>query len=414
MPTKPKHLALMIASVCSIFAATGMTCEEPNVPMPAPTPGSEQPGDPNAPTPTPPSPGGDPTPDSFSIVGVWKRVSGDFALASELNGSDVEYVTMRANGSMDVTIRHPQTQALMCFSGLYSELNERAILMDFGFGGLADAGFQGASLAVHDMPDNDTLEMTENGEIESVFERVAEVPLEDRCQQLAIVDVMTDFPEPDFPTDLLLVNDIFMYANDNVSRELVRVNKTDGTMLTPLAIQTGVHQYPITNQSDDLWNHCNCGSDTIIERITQASVSVDQVTKAELGVDDFDIDTAAFDEQSKLLYLTGRDFDLGRNQILKVNAEAEPDVLVGAFDFELNIEAMASDGADLFVIAGFPYHIYRVNPDTMKVVESFSPPLSFNSEPAGLVVDGDTFYMLQENFRNRPNSGEIVQLERVE
>jgi|GEM_PF-2648911 len=411
MPTKPQQLALMIVMVSGIFVATGMTCEDPNVPTPVPTPGAEQPDDPNTPTPTP---DGEPTPAPFSIVGSWKRVSGDFALASELNGGDVEYLILGADGSASVTIRNEQTQALMCRDGLYSDLTERSILMDFGLAGLVDAGFQGTSLAIHNMPDNDTLEITENGSVDSVFERVAEVPLEDRCRQLAIVDLMTDFPEPDFPTDLVLVNNIFMYANDDVNRELVRVNKNDGTMLAPLAIQSGVHQYPLTSQGDDLWNHCNCGNDTIIERITQASISADQVTKTELAVGDFDIDTAAFDEQSKLLYLTGRDFDLGRNQILKVNAEAAPDVLVGAFDFEFRIEAMAFSGADLFVIAGYPYHLYRVNPDTMKVVESFSLPLSFNSEPAGLVVDGDSFYMLQENFRNQPDSGEIVQLQPVE
>jgi len=410
MPTKPTQLAMMIATVCSIFAATGMTCEEQNVPMPVPTPGTEQPGDPNTPTP----PDGDPTPEPFKIVGMWKRVSGDFALASEFAGGKVEYLTMRADGTLDVTIRNEQTLALMCFSGLYSELAERSMLMDFGFSGFASAGFQGASLAIYDMPDNDTLEMTENGEVESVFERVAEIPTEDQCKPLIVVDTVDQLPEPDFPTNLVLVNEIFMYANDNVNRELVRVSKNDGMMLAPLAILSGVHQYPITSQGDDLWNQCNCASDTIIERITQASVSVDEVTGTELGLADFDIETAAFDDQNKLLYVAGRDFDLNRNQILKVNAEVEPDVLVEAFEFELPFEAMAFSGDDLYILGGFPYHVYRVNPDTMKVVESFSLPFSFTSEPQGIVVDGETIYLLQDDFRNRPNSGEIVRLERAE
>jgi len=412
MPTKPQQLVMMIVMVSGLLVATGMTCEDPNVPTPVPTPGTEQPGDPNTPTPTPPD--GEPAPAPFDITGVWKRVSGDFALASELNGADVEFVALRENGDIEVTMRHQQTQGLFCFTGLFSKVTERSILLDFGLSDLRDAGVFGTSLALHNMPDNDTLEITENGQIESVFERVVEIPVEDTCTPLVVVDELEDLPEPDFPTDLVLINDVFFYSNDDVSRELVRINKNDGSILAPLTINGGIHQHPLTGQGDDLWNHCNCASETLLERVTQASESIDEVTEGELGFADFDVETAAFNEESKLLFIAGRDRIADRRQILVVNAEAEPDVLVNAFDFALRIEEMTMDGPDLLVLAGFPTHVYRIETNTMKVVETFSLPLFVNRDLEGIEVDGDAIFILMERFGAGQAGDSIVELRAAE
>ncbi|MCB9853463.1 MAG: hypothetical protein H6819_10240 [Phycisphaerales bacterium] len=359
----------------------GMTCEDPAAPMPVP---------PEAENPVPPEE--TPMEPSFSVIGIWKRDTGDFGQASLEYGGDVEYLSIEAGGLANLTIRYEDSRALVCIPAAFAHLGDDALLFDFSATDNRAAGLNGSTVALHKMADNNSLELTESDGRTSTFHREAMIAADDLCKHLQETDRF-EIDTHIIYGSALAFDGTYLLLADNED-EIRPVDRETGDILPKLNMPQPRYDYIETAQGKDVWLEGRNSSEVILERRSQAGVLIDEIKRSELGLPDFDFACAAFDDVNKRLYMFGQDDETLALQILIVDSEAEPDVLLNTVEFRGYLEAMAFDGTDILAIGNYPQYLYRISIDSFKVTETFH----LNDQDGGqfqgvAVVDGAVYLL---------------------
>ena len=179
--------------------------------------------------------------------------------------------------------------------------------------------------------------------------------------------------------------------------KLFPINSSTGTLGTAVILSNvGGFSKLKEIQGGDFWVICACGGSISIERRTTADVLVDQIdVPTDLGPN-ISIDAAAYDPTARVLWIYGtdRDDDLGR--ILKIDSDAEPDVLLDVSVVAVSVKDITWDGTFLWALAS-GQTIVQLSVDPIRIVATYQSPmpsLTFQGIAAGggnIFLFGDPF-----------------------
>jgi len=311
-------------------------------------------------------PAGDPRfPSADNLSGIWQRASG--TLFASQTTSQPEFLVLNADGTGSLNLRQPDTGVLTCGNLLHTR-SEPTLVLD-----LALFGF-GTPMTLASQPDANTLQLREVGGGTATFTRAAAVGAQ--CSTFTVNARFDGLAvEPDGFSGLAFDGTSLWYEEDNTGL-VFPINPSTGVLGASVDLGffsqfSHVHAM----QGADFWTHCGCGGSEEAERRTAAGATVDTVdTDTGLG-NRIGIRGIAYDGPGNVLYLHGFASATGVQQLLRVNSNAEPDVLLGAADFPVSLRSMTWDGANLWAIAGFsPQVVIRIDVNAAAAAATYIVP----------------------------------------
>lgn len=264
-----------------------------------------------------------------ALDGVWEHTSGTF-FEDEFVPA---YLELLPDGTGTVFARAESSGLEICPTLLY------------GFAGdVLTLSLDGVDPRLYrlERPDDDSLSLiTVDGETIS-FTRTSDVPADARCFVPAAMTLTTSLSPSahQFGTMAFDGSDLWYTTKDS---RVVQVDPATLTTTGGFAL-TG-YRYVDALQDGDIWANCGCGNSTDLARKTAADVQVDVVSAGVLlGESPVAIRGAEWTGTHLLLVTFG--FNDGRRRLLRVDSEAEPDVLVSSVDLDMPAQglALASDG----------------------------------------------------------------------
>jgi hypothetical protein len=299
--------------------------------------------------------------------GVWQRASG--TLFADQTDAQPDLLALNADSTGSLTLRSADTGVLTCGSLLHATAGP-SLLLDLTQLSL------GSRLLLFAQPDGNTLQLRDTAGATAAYGRVAAVPPELQCGTFTVNARFDGLPVvPDGFSGLAFDGTSLWYEQDNTGM-VFPINPGTGVLGAPIDLGvasqfTHVHAM----QGADFWTHCGCGNNQSAERRTMAAATVDAVN-TDTDLSDFiAIDAIAYDTVGNVLYLHGFSFDRGISRLLRVNSNAEPDVLLGAADFSLFLNSMTWDGANLWALVGSsPQAVIRIDVNAARAVATFAVP----------------------------------------
>ena len=336
-------------------------------------------------------PAGDPRfADADSLSGIWQRASGTLFAAQTT--SQPESLVLNEDGTGSLNLRQPDSGVLTCGDLLHTR-GDVALLLD-----LSRLRFD-SRIVLFGQPDASTLQLRDVAGDTATFTRATAVGAQ--CGTFTVNARFDGLPvEPDSRSGLAFDGTSLWYEEDNTGL-VFPVNPATGVLGLPVDLGvasqfTHVHAM----QGTDFWVHCGCGNNQSIQRRTAAGAVVDTVN-TEVDLSEFvAVDAVAFDAAGGVLYVHGFSFDLGVSRLLRVNSNAEPDVLLGAVDFPASLISMTFDGASLWAILGFPPQqvIARIDVNTARATATFAAP-DATVEWQGIAAVGSELFLVGRKDR---------------
>ncbi len=105
-----------------------------------------------------------------------------------------------------------------------------------------------------------------------------------------------------------------------------------------------------------------------------------------------------------MLWLSGEP-DTGSDELLCVDADAEPDVLLEVREFDLRLDALTWDGTHLWALRSSRF-VLRIDPLTFEVLETYLLP-DYRDDWQGIAAVGDQLSVIGQ----RDDEGVLVELE---
>lgn len=334
-----------------------------------------------------------PTPDTLaSVAGVWEVV--DNTLFERFGLGELQLVELTADvhgdsGSGQLFGQHPTTGLHTCSDLVYVQTSEDLMLLssqDLLFG--SDLYFTNIgenTLQISDA-DGNTLEMV----------RGTSVPATSRCSDATVT--------AEFAVDTGLAqrsNLVFdgtqLWATSSASSmELLPVNLGTGTVGTPVTVGNSGVRFIQAFQDGDFWGLCGCSDGATTRGI--GATPVDVVTFADLGLD-FDPDAVATD--GDVLYVAGYNRDIESPELLLIDANAEPDVLLDELPLDTTARGLLIDGSDLWVLTYTVNNtLYRLNTTTGQAEQTLRIPTndflrSVGADASSFYFKGDASHILE-------------------
>ena len=137
------------------------------------------------------------------------------------------------------------------------------------------------------------------------------------------------------------------------------------------------------------------------ERRTALDVSVDTVdTDTDLS-HEISIRGIAYDNSGNFLWLHGYSYDTNKRTLLKVNSNAEPDVLISAVDLDISIRSMSWEGTHLWALTStYPPVIVRIDPTTAQSTATYIVP-DRTVNWYGIASTGSQIFLLGSDSSNK-------------
>lgn len=188
-------------------------------------------------------------------------------------------------------------------------------------------------------------------------------------------------------------------------------NVEDFTQAVPVDPETGMPGAPIpvsglvhAVQNGDFWTHCGCGGSHEASRWPiDGGLIVDMVDTDSDLANEITIRGIAYDSVGNALYLAGDD-----NQLLRVDSDAEPDVLLGVntIDSLGNLGAITWDGSSVWaIVSSNPQTIIRVDVNSGIVTASYPVP-DATVTWQGIAAVGPQFFLIG----SKSNEGVLCQV----
>lgn len=178
----------------------------------------------------------------------------------------------------------------------------------------------------------------------------------------------------------------------------------DGTESVPIKPETGMADYPIpvtavlhAAQEEDFWTHCSCGGSPDAIRKSKSGTVKDLVRTDVDFSSKIRIRGIAYDSTGHVLYLAGDAGWTFENQLLRVNSDAEPDILLGisTIDFSYgSLRAITWDGLSLWAIIGIGTQtIISIDANNGVVIDAYASPDAM-VDWQGIAAIGEDFFLL--------------------
>lgn len=334
---------------------------------------------------------GTPTPDAPpALEGVWRPSGGGAAL--DLGEVTLTFLALGGGGREAVsgagTLHGRATADIpVCDALIFAALSADTVAI-YAVDALAVGG--SVQLLLYDRPDADTLTLTNEDGVQQTFTRTDAVPAEDECSA-ATPRLEADGLELELASFANLLSDgvtLWVVGRDGSAYPVDLATDSLGGG-TPL----GSYEQAVTMQGASFWAHCGCGGSEDIKRVQLGGVELDAFdTATDLG-QDIGIRVGAFDGTS--LWLGGF-ADAGGFRLLRIDSDAEPDVLLGNVELQLRPQAIAALGSELWaVVTVVGPKLVRLDPATGGVsrVLDLPDPEGFGSY-RGLAARGSELYLL--------------------
>lgn len=266
----------------------------------------------------------------------------------------------------------------------------------------------GSQLFVFERRGADTLRLTNSEGVTETFTREGAVPAEAACESVGFSQeleglelALSSWSELESDGSLLRV----LGEDDRV----YPVSPSSGTIGLPQDLASQYRVFVAMQGSTDYWAHCACGGSQEAFRMRVGGVVVDEVhTDTDLGVE-IGVRAGAFDGSSLWLFGTTRAAPRV-GTLLQVDAAAEPDVLLGSFEFDAFLRGLTfHDGSLWGLVNALGTKLIRIDPALGRATRTVALPDLAGGDYQGVASHGGAIYLLW-----RRSGGDTFSLFRVD
>jgi hypothetical protein len=311
--------------------------------------------------------------------GTWRHDAGPLL---DETGSRPEFLVFNPDGSGRVNLFDADTGILRCDPLRHVRGLTATVAVEF---------FEQTRVLRQALDTPDVLRVTESDGGATLFDRATEIDPAFECGTLTVGDRFEGLPRPAGFTGLAFDGSSLWYEEEDTA--LVHpVDPATGSTGTPLDLGASQFTHVHAMQGSDFWTHCGCGGSQEASRRTSAGAEVDLVETEPLGRD-LRVRAIAYDPVGNVLWLHGQDRTGGPSRFLKVNSDAEPDVLLAEPVFDVFMSGLSWDGAALWGVADSS--LVRIDPDTAQATASFHIP-DASVDWRGVAAVGSELFLLGE------------------
>lgn len=337
--------------------------------------------------------------DACDPVGIWKRVSGKIfgsVSVSTNTTNHVEYIALSSDGTGALYLQDSDTNILGCGSCSFALAGSNAIIVDLSlFNTFVDGGFlSGQKTIIYTRVDANTMTFKDAAGNESTYTRVDGVPADNICKSFTLGNKYTLGVRPVSSWGSMAYDGSQLWFTEQGTANLYPINPSNGA-LGAANILPGGYSYIIACQGTDFWGSCACGSVSDVKRKTQAGVEVDSVDTAAAPISSqLTINCGAWDANNNVLWLSGNNSAANELRLMRVNSNANPNVLNGVTKFNAGLRAMTFRNTELWAVTSTsPQVVITINGSTFKATATYAVP-----DPAvawtGIAAVGNQLYLL--------------------
>lgn len=333
-------------------------------------------------------PTGDPRVDGGGdLGGIWGRTTGSILRLE--GGALPESLVLDPRGAGRLLFRQDESGVLTCDEILHARSGD-VVMLESG----RSTFWPPTRLLLASRSDANTLLLREAGGATATFSRIAAVA--EDCLRLTVERRFDGLPVvPHHFSGLAYDGTSLWYEADegSGSGRAYPVNPATGVLGTPVDLARFTQfSHVHAMQSGDFWTHCGCGVGQEAQRQTAAGTTVDTIDTRDLG-DEIGIYAIAYDPVARVLYLHGSSYSRGKGRLLRVDSDAEPDVLLGAADLPVSLAGMTWDGTQLWGLIGGSLGVVRIDPATNRAVATYEVP-DASVEWQGIAAVGSRLYLI--------------------
>jgi hypothetical protein len=339
------------------------------------------------------------------VAGVWRLSDGDSVHGFDTE--DLKYLQFNSDGTGMLVYEH-EFGLLANPEFLYAVINEDTISIDFPWNTMV---MFSANLYMYTRSDSGALEVSDAHGNTLRFTSESAIP---DSMIMEEVEGFTDYPdleiEPDSPSGLVYDGTLLWFEED-YTRTVYPFDPVRGTLDSdPSAGRelsfAGQYTHIKSYQGASFWTTCHCGANEEAARVNEMNGSeIDRIdTDGDLG-DPMSVSALAWDGTH--LWVEGRRDADNKNSLYKVDANAEPDLLIAIYE-SINLNALAFDGTDFWGLSfyhGSKLVRFELTASRISVLASYEIPdstINWN----GLEVVGNDIFLLGDDYTS-PKPGII-------
>jgi len=313
----------------------------------------------------------DPPPEG-PAAGIWEHVHGELPplSASLPAGVALRYLVLGTDQNGSVHAQMLSTGAgAWCQDLLYFTTPDAGIVLQI----YNDTGNVQDKLLFGFTVDGDSLTLGDGRGHSAVFAAREAVPAELDCPPVRVVSRLELRNFPAYGTGLAFDGTALIYTREEPETILERIDPDTGSLLLPLSLPFPFTLVQATEQQSTFWTVCRCSPAVAVRRNADGD-ELDRVDTT-LFPNPINIRALAHDEDGSILWLHGLDAT-GPNQLLRVDSDANPNVLVSTTSLDLYLEAMTWYGGALWAVDSTAGRqaLVEIDPELGQVTRTFRTP----------------------------------------
>lgn len=342
------------------------------------------------------SPTSTPSPQLPSLAGAWQSTT-ETNIFSNVGLGNLQFLRFTestdSSGTLEVFGIRPETDVLACGQLVFATVAEDTL-------SLYSDIFESRLLQFE--KSDSSLTLKDESGLTQTFTKAPEVSSSAICESISF--------EASFETMAVNLTSFTGLVSDGTN---LRVASDDGNVypINPNTGELGVGttlvggnlgiggspRHIIAMQgTSDYWGHCGCGgSEDIVRFKAGAATAVDIIaTDTDLSKD-VSVREAIYDGTH--LWISGYSFDEGKNLILKVDSDAEPDILLSEFAFDDQLIGFTFLGGQMWALINvLGYKLIQIDPALGKATRTINLPALEQGNFKGLEAHDGSLYLLAE------------------
>jgi hypothetical protein len=305
-------------------------------------------------------------------TGIWEQVSGELPLLDEIlpSGVDLRFVAFQSDRSGALHAQMPGTgTGAWCQDLIYSRTVDGGLVLQV----YDDAGNVSGKVLVTFSRDGDTLRLGDGRGHEAVFAARDGVPDLLSCFPVQVMSRRELGNHPALGTGLAYDGASLFYTREDPESVLDRIDPDTGAPGQPLSFSLPFTLVHATEEESSFWTVCRCSPGVAVRRDPDGE-ELDRVDTQDFD-DPINIRALAYDDAGNNLWLHGLDGN-GPSRLLRIDSDADPNVLLRSVDLDLYLEGMTWSGNELWAIdstAGRQV-LVEIDPMAGQVVKTFRSP----------------------------------------
>jgi hypothetical protein len=312
---------------------------------------------------------------SFDLAdpsGTWEHVAGELPLLSESlpAGVDLRYLVLAPDRTGGLHAQMIGTGGgPWCQDLIYSRTVDSGLVLQV----YDDGGHVQRKMLVGFDREADTLRLGDGRGHAAIFAARDAVPAELDCFRLSVLSRRELGNYPASGTGLAYDGALLIYTREDPETILDRIDPETGIAGTPLNLPFPFTLVQATEDATSLWTVCRCSPAVAVRRDADGS-ELDRID-TQTFANPINIRSLAHDETGNVLWLHGLDAT-GPSRLLRVDSDAEPDVLIRSVNLDLYLEAMTWNGDALWAVDSTSGRqaVLEIDPVQAQVVRTYRSP----------------------------------------